>query len=202
MNPSRPLHPLLYTYLKQYQEDPTSRIFAPLAEAYRKAGLISEAIEIAKEGLKIHPYFAGGRVALARALFDQQNYAAVTQELASLAHDVPDNLLAQKLLAESYLMQGRMAESLNAYKMLLYFSPQDLEVSKIVQELESQAYQKGDLTLRTDSPLLPLSFQIQSAKTALNANPENQRIKSIQKIERLQSFLQTIERYRAECARL
>ena len=47
-----------------------ARIFAPLAEAYRKAGLVDEAIEVAREGLRIHPNFVGGRVALGRALFD------------------------------------------------------------------------------------------------------------------------------------
>ena len=56
--------PMIYDYLKKYQEDPTSRVFAPLAEAYRKAGLIDEAIEIAREGLRVHPNFVGGRVAL------------------------------------------------------------------------------------------------------------------------------------------
>src|SRR5271154_3309130 len=116
-------HPLIYTYLKKYQEDPGSRIFAPLAEAYRKAGFIDEAIEIAREGLQIHPGFIGGRVALARALFDKHHYENVIEELNHIIKDVPDNLVAQRLLAESYLMLGRVAEALGAYKMLLYFAP-------------------------------------------------------------------------------
>ena len=57
--------PIIYEYLKKYQEDPSSRVFAPLAESYRKAGLADEAIEIAREGLRVHPNFVGGRVALA-----------------------------------------------------------------------------------------------------------------------------------------
>ena len=51
-------------YQKLYEEDPKSRIFAPLAEAYRKMGLINEALELAQNGVKIHPQFSGGRVAL------------------------------------------------------------------------------------------------------------------------------------------
>src|SRR4051812_37043809 len=94
--------PLLYDYLKKYQEDPTSRIFAPLAEAYRKAGLLDDAIEIAQEGLRMHPNFVGGRVALARALFDKKLFDEVIEELGPLIQDVPDNLVAQRLLAESY----------------------------------------------------------------------------------------------------
>src|SRR5262245_34688745 len=103
--------PLIYSYLKKYQEDPTSRVFAPLAEAYRKAGLVDEAIEIAREGLGVHPGFVGGRVALARALFDKKSYDEVIAELVPIIQDVPDNLVAQRLLAESYLMTGRLAEA-------------------------------------------------------------------------------------------
>src|SRR6185437_7675251 len=144
------LHPLIYTYLRKYQEDPGSRVFAPLAEAYRKAGLIDDAIEIAREGLRIHPTFVGGRVALARALFDKRHYNEVVQELTQVVQDVPDNLVAQRLLAESFLMLGRIAEALDAYKMLLYFTPQDPDTAKIVRELEAQAYEKVTLVLRTD----------------------------------------------------
>ena len=143
-------HPLIYKYLKKYQDDPASRIFAPLAEAYRKAGLVDEAIDIAREGLKVHPRFIAGRVALARALFDKRLYQEVVDELTSVVEDIPDNLVAQRLLAESFLMLGRMAESLSAYKMLLYFAPQDSETAQMVQELENQAYEKGTLILRTD----------------------------------------------------
>src|SRR3954468_23950919 len=97
-------HPQIYEYLKKYQEDPTSRIFAPLAEAYRKAGLVDEAIEIAREGLRVHPHFVGGRVALARALFDKEKYEEVATELSAVVQDAPDNLIAQRLLGESCLL--------------------------------------------------------------------------------------------------
>ena len=104
--------PIIYHYLKKYQDDPTSRVFAPLAEAYRKAGLVDEAIEIAREGLRIHPSFVGGRVALARALFEKKQYSQVIDELSQVVQDVPDNLVAQRLLGESCLMLGRVAEAL------------------------------------------------------------------------------------------
>src|SRR6185312_9547163 len=100
----RPNNNLIYHYLKKYQDDPSSRVFAPLAEAYRKAGLINEAIEVARDGLRIHPRFMGGRVALARALFDKRCYQEVVDELNTVVQDIPDNLVAQRLLADSNLM--------------------------------------------------------------------------------------------------
>ena len=188
-------HPLIYSYLKKYQEDPTSRVFAPLAEAYRKVGLLTEAIDIAREGLKLHPQFLGGRVALARALFDQKLYLEVIEELAPIVQDIPDNLVAQKLLADSYLILGRLSEALIAYKMLLFFSPQDGETAKLIQELESQAYENGTLVLKVDPAPLP-QFDIRSAETAIENGPDEKWDKKINKIEMLQALLQNVERYR------
>lgn len=146
--------PMIYEYLRRWQEDPTSRVFAPLAEAYRKAGMVDEAIEIAQDGVRIHPNYLGGRVALARALFDRQRYHEVIEHLEMPMQNAPDNLAGQRLLAESFLMTGRVAEALTSYKLLLYFAPMDLEAAKMVKELETQAYEQGTLVLRTD-PVAP-----------------------------------------------
>jgi tetratricopeptide (TPR) repeat protein len=196
-------HPQIYEYLKRYQEDPTSRVFAPLAESYRKAGLVDEAIDIAREGLRIHPNFIGGRVALARALFDKKQYGEVIDELAKVVEDVPDNLVAQRLIAESYLMSGRVSEALSAYKMLLYFSPSDEETAKMVQELEAQAYEKGVLVLRTDpkQPEIP-DFAEKSAHEAIESDPALEKARWIAKVQRLQTVLQKVERYRARTGQL
>lgn len=191
-------HPVLYSYLKKYQEDPTSRVFAPLAEAYRRAGLPDEAIEIAREGLRIHPNFVGGRVALARALFDRKHYEEVVEELKSIIQDVPDNLVAQRLMAESCLMMGRVAEALSAYKMLLYFSPGDAETAMLVQELEAQAYEQGTLVLRTDPvPETVSQFDVRPAQSAIEDDPDIRRNRWIRRVEILQGMLQKVERYRA-----
>ncbi|OFZ80859.1 MAG: hypothetical protein A3K03_06765 [Bdellovibrionales bacterium RIFOXYD1_FULL_44_7] len=195
--------PIIYSYLRKYQEDPTSRIFAPLAEAYRKAGLIDEAIEIAREGLRVHPQFVGGRVALARALFDNKLYSEVMNELAPIIAEVPDNLVAQRLLAESYLMLGRVIEALGCYKMLLYFNPNDTETAQIVQELENQAYSKGSMVLRTDPQPDPSEeFIIGPANNAIEQDPQEKRSKIIRKIVFLQGLLQKIERYKIQVSSL
>lgn len=201
------MSPIIYDYLRKYQEDPTSRIFAPLAEAYRKAGLIDEAIEIAKEGLQVHPSFIGGRVALARALFDKGSYEEVLNELAPVVRDVPDNLVAQRLLAESCLMLGRLAEALGAYKMLLYFTPGDQEIARLVQELEVQAYEQGALVLRADPAPQPAEigesaaqYSIERASKAIDADPRLQREEWMKRIEFLQMLLQKVEKYRLRYA--
>lgn len=191
---SKSFSPLIYDYLKKYQEDPTSRIFAPLAEAYRKAGLVDEAIEIAREGLRVHPNFVGGRVALARALFEKREYDEVVESLGAVVREVPDNLVAQRLLAESCLMLGRIGEALSAYKMLLYFNPTDPETARVVSELEAQAYEDGVLVLRKDPA--PQKMQIKPARDAISRDDRVLKARAIARIELLQTMLVRIERYR------
>jgi len=198
MNPKLTQNPLIYDYLKKYQENPESRIFAPLAEAYRKAGLIDEAIEISREGLKVHPHFLGGRVALARALFDKKLYQEVTDELREVVKDVPDNIIAQRLMGESYLMLGRITEALDAFKMLLFFAPQDSDVAQLVKELETQSYDQGVLVLQTDPhPAEEIAaFEEKSAGEAISQDTATRKEEWVKKVVKLQDLLQRVARYR------
>jgi hypothetical protein len=41
--------PYFREYLRRYEEDPTSRVFASLAEAYRKLGRLYDAISICRK---------------------------------------------------------------------------------------------------------------------------------------------------------
>lgn len=158
--------PYLERYLKEYQDNPRSRIFAPLAEAYRKSGLVDEAIDICKEGLQYHPNFISGMVALARAYLDKGLYTATIRELEKVVSEVPDNYLAQKLLAQSYLLVGDNNNALKAYKMVLYLNPKDLESKTVVSKIESKNQDILDESveeimedvledIQEDAPLLP-----------------------------------------------
>ncbi len=204
---------MIFDYLKRYQEDPSSRVFAPLSEAYRKAGLVDEAIQIAKEGLRVHPQFIGGRVALARAYFDQKKYEQVIAELLPILQDIPDNLIAQRLLADSFLMLGRVAEALSALKLILYFNPADRETAVMVQELESQSFQQGGLVLKDPLPRSQSwaqqggpatadwsegGFGILPAGQAMAQDPERLRHEKVRQVEFLQTLLQRVERYRMQ----
>jgi len=206
--------PLIYEYLRRYQEDPTSRVFAPLAEAYRKAGMLDEAIEISREGLRVHPGFIGGRVALARALSEKKQFAEVIAEIEPIIRDVPDNLVAQRLLGEAYLVEGRVLDALGCYKMVLYFAPEDSEAARLVSELESRGYEEGTLVLNRDAPhdkgigvslvarneederQAAESFDIRPASEVDRGDEALQKRLWVARVEKLQFMLQRVERYR------
>lgn len=129
--------PYFQEYLRRYKEDPTSRVFAPLAEAYRKMGRLDEALQICREGLKHQPDFHGGRVALAKCLFDKQLYDEARVELETVVQLVPENLLAQKILAETHLALGNRPGALHCYRMAQLLSPSDVSIAEKVRLLET-----------------------------------------------------------------
>ena len=170
--------PLLLKYLKIFQENPSSRIFAPLAECYRKIGNSDEAILICKEGLELNPDFVGGKVALARAYDDKKMYSEIRSLLKPVVEVAPDNIVAQKLYADACLQQGYVQDALNSYKMLLYFNPHDQEAAALVEELETQSYENGGLI---------------KGKIALGQRPEK-----VRKLIKLQNLLNKFQAHNAQ----
>jgi len=137
--------PLLLKYLRKYQEDPTSTVFAPLAESYRKAGLIDEAIQICKEGLAYHPRFASGKVALARCYFDQEKFGLVKKLLSDIVIDYPENLVAKKLYAESAFHEGNYPEAKTAFQQLLHLDPENQEALGFLKQTDAALKKGGNI---------------------------------------------------------
>jgi len=134
-------------YMRRYQEDPTSRVFAPLAEAYRRLGRLDEAIDICLEGLKHHPDFPGGRVALARCFLDKKKYAKAKDELERVIGVSPDNILAQRLLGDCLFNLDEKSRALHCYKIASVLAPDDVGLQDKVHRLEQQMA-RGDFDER------------------------------------------------------
>ncbi|MEK7355521.1 MAG: tetratricopeptide repeat protein [Bdellovibrionota bacterium] len=127
-------------FVERYQlelaRDPKSRVFAPLAEAYRKMGLHDEARRICKRGTEYHPDFAGGHVAFAKVLIDLKEHAEALPHLESAAKLSPDNILAHSLMGETLLQLRRPKDALKAFKMVLFLNPDDAKAQDAVRKWE------------------------------------------------------------------
>ncbi|MCB0390294.1 MAG: tetratricopeptide repeat protein [Bdellovibrionales bacterium] len=128
-------------FIERYQlileREPKSRVFAPLAEAYRKMGLAHRAFSICKTGLNYHPHFAGGHIAMARTLMTLEEPQKAIEHLEKATELAPENILAHQTLAEIYLSLKMTKEALKAYKMVLFLSPDNAKAQKAVKKLES-----------------------------------------------------------------
>jgi len=122
----------------QLHQEPGSRVFAQLAEAYRKEGLLDEAIRICREGLEAHPGYTAARVVLGRALVERGALNEAERELRRVLAEAPDNLLAIRLLGDVLSRQGRLHEARELYRKALTLNPQDRESQAHLLDLEKR----------------------------------------------------------------
>ena len=140
--------------LEEYQllllRNPSSRVFAPLAESYRKMGLLQQALELCEKGVKYNPHYPSGFVAYGKILFELQRFedASLAFEQATLQQN--DNILAHKLRAMSLSKLGLQKEALQAYKKVLFLNPKDHQAEKFVanwEYLEAADYSEKSFNL-------------------------------------------------------
>lgn len=117
--------------------DPKSRIFAQLADAYRKSDLIDEAIDTAKKGLEHHPKYAIAHLILGRCYLVKGMYALAREEFELAIKNDPQNLVGYKLLGETFEKQKMYPEALKYYQMVLDIEPADSELSEKVANLKN-----------------------------------------------------------------
>lgn len=123
-------------YQLELEKNPRSRVFAPLAEAYRKMGLLDEALRICRIGIQANPEFAGGRVAYSKVLIESKSFAEALAQLEKAVQISPDNLLAHSLMGDTLLELRRPKEALKAFKMVLFFNPEDEKARQAVRKWE------------------------------------------------------------------
>jgi len=163
------INPEIERYLSMWERDPKSRVFAPLAEAYRKSGLVDRAIEICLKGLQIHPNYVSGRVALGRAYFDKGEYSSAKVQLEMVFESDPENLVAAKTLGQIYESDGDLEKALLAYRLALYTTPSAKEIIRKVKSIEGALVRKSrpDDTVSGDGEIEDISASIHSARSAL-----------------------------------
>ena len=119
------------------KQDPKSKIFAPLAEAYRKLGLLKEAEQVCKAGLQHHPRYASGHLALAKIFLDKDQNSKAEHHLLRAVELSSENILAYQLLGDCYLKQKKPKEALKNFKMVLFMNPHHQRARAAVKKLES-----------------------------------------------------------------
>jgi len=144
---------LIERYQLEYARDPKSKVFAPLSEAYRRMGLVEEALRIAENGVRAHPEFASGRVAFARILIEKKRYEEASAQLKKAIETSAENLLAYSLLGELHLQLRQPKEALSAFKMVLFLNPNDERAKKAVSRWEFVTADEYDTSVFKMEPI-------------------------------------------------
>src|SRR5919206_2873604 len=123
---------------KQYGENPR-RVFARLANEYRKAGNLERAIDICRAHVPLQPTYISGYIVLGQALFEngQLDEARATFETA-LGLD-PENLIGLRQLGDIARASGDVERARAWYNRLLEIDPQNEEIVAQLSALEAPA---------------------------------------------------------------
>ena len=123
---------------KRYDENPR-RFFASLANEYRKAGDLEQAISLCQTHLAEQPSNMNGHVVYGQALFQAGRYddAKVTFE-AALTLD-PENLIALRHLGDIACTNGANDQARVWYERVLDADPRNDEIIALLENLQAES---------------------------------------------------------------
>jgi len=144
--------PVITSAIQRYEErlakDPTSLVFAPLAEAYRKAGRTREAIALCEAGIRCFPDYAMARVILARAYLAEGNEEGALAELTAVVSRAPGDVQSHRMLADLALKRGDLERAVTHLERVVALDPADRDSRAVLDLLRGQGPGEGSAILR------------------------------------------------------
>jgi len=104
---------------RRWAENQLGLTFAPLAEAYRKAGDPERALLLLQTGMTQHPNYIPAHIVKGRCYLDAESDGEAELSFLRVTDLDPENVIALKSLAEISERAGRIPEAMRRLEMLL-----------------------------------------------------------------------------------
>ena len=118
------------------ERDPDGRVFAPLADAYRRQGDLVQALELLRDGLDRHSDFAPALVVAGWVRRDRGEADAAREAFGAALELDEDNAEALRGIGELAAARGDRAAALESFQRLVDLEPDDLEIVARLREVE------------------------------------------------------------------
>lgn len=132
-------NPELDALFERYRQAPRSHVFAPLADACRKAGLIDESVDIADRGVKENPGYTSGHVVRGKCYYDRGDRKTAVSCFERVLDLDSNNLVALKFLGLIQAEEGDAAGARERFKHILALDPDDREIRRELDILDVPA---------------------------------------------------------------
>lgn len=134
---------------RRVRDDPRGTVFVGLADALRRSGRHVEGLQVLREGFRLHPDHAAGRVVLARIHLDLGRRGVAMAVLEDVFRGDAANVAAGTMVARLLLEEGRLAEARLVLERLQRAGVADGAVAELA-ELVRSAGLNGE-TVRVDA---------------------------------------------------
>jgi len=149
---------------RRWMDNPTGLTFAPLAEAYRRAGDHPRALEVLELGLVQHPAYVPALIVQARCHLDARLSGEAEASFHAVLTSDPHNLIALKGLADICEMTERLPSAQGFLDRLLEAEPTHEEASL-------QRERIANLLGRRDAMMIPPAGTADPVTTMAQADP-------------------------------
>lgn len=117
---------------KILDENPSSQIFAALADAHRKKGDLDQAFRVCQNGLKIHPGYGSGHLVMAKINMDKGMYDWAESETQRAIELDGATRTTELLLSEVYIYKGEFNKACRLLERLLSSDPENEQIRKLL----------------------------------------------------------------------
>jgi tetratricopeptide (TPR) repeat protein len=124
---------------RRFAENPKGRNFAPLADAYRKAGELDSAITLCQSGLALHPDYISAHIVYGRCLIDMKNDTGAKEGFQKVLALDPENIIALKILGEIAERNNRFDEAVDWLGRLLNADPMNGDAAEALARAKTRA---------------------------------------------------------------
>src|SRR5512145_2008563 len=122
--PSREIDELF----ERYRRAPGSHVFAPLADADRKLGLLEEALDICARGISANPKYASGYVVQGKCQYDAGRAERAEESFKKVLALDAQNLVALRYLGIIRAGNGDSDGARAYFEQILVLDPDDKDI--------------------------------------------------------------------------
>ena len=142
---------LINELLAQFNANPR-RVFARLANEYRKAGDPQSAIDLCRTHVPLQPSYISGHIVFGQALFEQGELDEARTAFETAISLDPENLIAIRQLGDIARVTGDSRSARMWYERLLEMDPQNEEIEQYLRDLPAAgAEEPGEIPAATEA---------------------------------------------------
>ena len=120
---------------QRWEAEPSPRLSLELAEEYRRAGDLEEAVAVLETAMESHPEHVAARVALGRYRMELGRFDGARTLLEGVVAEDPTHLVANKALVKLHIAVGDEKQATDRLDLYRLLNESDPEIEELAQRI-------------------------------------------------------------------